>query len=567
MTATQPQRTAIREQVWPKRLPRRLAIPDTTLWFNLEVTERRYPDKSAYIFFGRAMTYRELRSQAERVAGWLHSVGVGAGDRVAVMMQNSPQFVVAVYGILRANAVVVPINPMNRGSELQHYLSDAEPKAFICAADLAETVHAAAHAAPFAHRLHAVLVTRYADAMPLVGEVDPAELPTERIEAWLRSDPAIPDGYTRWNDALEQGLAPGPLTAGPDDLAVLPYTSGTTGHPKGCLHTHRSLMSNTITGVIGHTTVASVGLAVVPFFHITGLMSSVLGVVFNGATSVILPRWDRELAGRLISRYSVTHWTCIPTMIIDLMASPHYRTFDLSNLVQLSGGGAAMPKMVAERLERDFDITFSEAYGLTETAGPTHFNPSDRAKNQCLGIPMFDVDSRVVDPDTNHEVPLGTVGEIVTRGPMVFQGYWRDPEATQAAFIEIDGEKFLRTGDLGWIDDEGYFFVADRLKRMINASGFKVWPAEVEAVLFQHPAVQEACVISAKDDYRGETVKAIIVLRPEVAHSTTATDIIEWARNQMAAYKTPRIVEFVASLPKSAAGKIMWRTLQEQEGA
>jgi fatty-acyl-CoA synthase len=291
----------------------------------------------------------------------------------------------------------------------------------------------------------------------------------------------------------------------------------------------------------------------------------VLGSVASGASSVIVPRWDRELVGRLISRHRVSHWTCIPTMIIDLFASPNCASFDLSSLRYLSGGGAAMPQAVAERLQREFGITFAEGYGLTETAAPTHANLPERAKLQCLGIPIFGTDSRIVDPDTLRELPIGETGEIVTHGPMVFKGYWGHPEATRAAFIDIDGKPFFRTGDLGRMDEEGYFFITDRLKRMINASGFKVWPAEVEALLYRHPAVQEACIIAARDAYRGETVKAVVVLREAARGSIGEQAIIDWSREHMAAYKVPRIVQFVDALPKSGSGKVMWRLLQEQE--
>ena len=349
---------------------------------------------------------------------------------------------------------------------------------------------------------------------------------------------------------------------------MLPYTSRTTGLWKGCMHTHATLMANGCGGCQwGYASAESVGLAVVPMFHITGTLYGVIGPVFTGMTLVIMPRWDRELCGRLISRHQVTHWTCIPTMIIDLFASPNYRSFDLRSLRYLSGGGAAMPKAVAERLQEEFGLTFAEGYGLTETAAPTHGNPPERAKLQCLGMPIFGVDSRVVDPTTLEELPVGEVGEIISHGPMVFQGYWRQPEATEAAFVELDGRRFFRTGDLGRMDEEGYFFITDRLKRMINASGYKVWPSEVEMLLYRHPAVQEACVIGAKDAYRGETVKAVIVLRAEAKGRTTDKDILDWAHEHMAAYKAPRIVQFVDSLPKSGSGKVMWRLLQEQEAS
>ncbi len=556
-------------KIWPKRLPRELAVPRTSLWFNLEVAARRYPDKAAYRFFGRALSFAQLHDQATALAGWLQSVGVVAGDRVALFMQNCPQFSTACYAVWRANAVLVPVNPMNRAEEFKHYIVDPQTKVVICSADLAPIVHAANDALPPEQRVQQVLIARYADALP-AGEIDPGQAPPVAMEEWLRN--AAPAGAathaqsTGWSDALARHLQPGPHTALPDDLAMLPYTSGTTGLPKGCMHTHATLMPNAVGGQWSHAGPETVSLAVVPMFHITGMVYSVLASVYAASTCVIMPRWDRELAGRLISHCRITHWTCIPTMVIDLFASPNYRSFDLSSLRNLSGGGAAMPQAVAQRLLDEFGLTFAEGYGLTETAAPTHANPPERAKLQCLGIPIFGVDSRIVDPITLQELPLGQAGEIVSHGPMVFKGYWRHPEATAVAFIDLDGKRFFRTGDLGRIDDEGYFFITDRLKRMINASGFKVWPAEVEALLYRHPAVQEACIIAARDPYRGETVKAVVVLRAQALGKTSAQDIVDWSREQMAAYKAPRIVEFVDALPKSGSGKVMWRLLQDREG-
>jgi fatty-acyl-CoA synthase len=308
-----------------------------------------------------------------------------------------------------------------------------------------------------------------------------------------------------------------------------------------------------------------VSLLVVPMFHITGMVSVMHAGLYLGATLVVMPRWDRDLAGRLISQWKVTNWTNIPTMVIDLLASPHFDRYDLSRLVTIGGGGAAMPQAVAQRLWEQFGLRYIEGYGLTETAAPSHSNPPDAAKQQCLGIPFVGCDARVIDPQTVQELPPGETGEIVMRGPMVFQGYWKQPEATASAFIELEGHRYFRSGDLGRVDADGYFFITDRLKRMINASGFKVWPAEVEALMFQHPAIAEACIIASHDAYRGETVKAVVVLRASHVGQVSEQDIIDWCREHMAVYKAPRLVQFVAALPKSGSGKVMWRQLQEQE--
>ena len=562
--ATEP--APLHHAIWPTRLPQALQIPQTTIGYNLEVTARRHPGKAAYLFLGRAMSFGELQAQAQALAGWLQSQGVQRGDRVLIYLQNCPQWAVAFHAIQRADAVAVPVNPMNRADEFAHYISDAQARVAITSADLAGTVDQANQALPEAQRLRALLVTRFTDAMPPPDQIDDSERPAGPVFDWLCADPTLPPGAHRWVDALTAGLQPGTSLAGPDDLCLLPYTSGTTGLPKGCMHTHRSLMANIVGGGLwGQASTESVALGVVPMFHITGLLYNVLSPAYLGSTTVLMPRWDRELAARLIARHGVTHWTCIPTMIIDLLGSPNYRRFDLSSLRRLSGGGAAMPQAVAERLQTEFGLTFAEGYGLTETAAPTHANPPERAKLQCLGIPIFGVDSRIVDPDTLRQLPIGETGEIVTHGPMVFKGYWRHPDATRDAFVQIDGKAFFRTGDLGRMDEEGYFYITDRLKRMINASGYKVWPSEVELLLFKCPLVQEACVVATKDDYRGETVKAFVVLRDAARDNTTAQQVIDWAREHMAAYKVPRVVEFVDTLPKSGAGKVMWRLLQDQE--
>ncbi|MBA4261360.1 MAG: long-chain fatty acid--CoA ligase, partial [Comamonadaceae bacterium] len=284
-----------------------------------------------------------------------------------------------------------------------------------------------------------------------------------------------------------------------------------------------------------------------------------------GATLVIMPRWERELAGRLISTWKVTHWSNIPTMVMDLLASPRFEQYNLSSLVFIGGGGAAMPQAVAQRLFDQFGLRYAEGYGLTETAAPSHNNPPDAPKQQCLGIPFLSTDARVVDPQTLQEMPQGEAGEIIICGPQVFSGYWKRPDASAAAFIDFNGVKYFRSGDLGRVDEDGYFFITDRLKRMINASGFKVWPAEVEALMFRHPAIAEACVIGTRDAYRGESVKAVVVLREAARGQTGEQDIVDWCRDNMAVYKAPRVVQFVDALPKSGSGKVMWRLLQEKE--
>ena len=552
---------------WPSHLPQSITVPATALPDNLETSARRYPDKAALVFFGRAMPYRELAHTAERLAAYLHSVGVRQGDRVILLMQNLPQLVAAHFAILRANAVVVPVNPMNLAEELKHYITDGEVKVAIASADLGAELAKASNALPPGQRLDHLLVTQPGEYLPPPGQGD--AIPAA-WQAWLTTPQPLPTleggSMATWQDALACTAPVPPLTVGPQDLSVLPYTSGTTGLPKGCMHTHRSIMHNAVASALwGQGSSENVTLTVIPMFHITGMVSVMHASIYLGATMVLMPRWDRELAGQLISRYQVTNWTNIPTMVIDLFASPNFRQFDLRSLAYIGGGGAAMPQAVAQRLLEEYGLTYQEGYGLTETAAPSHNNPAQHSKQQCLGMPFIGTESFIANPDTLEPMPQGEQGEIVVSGPQVFSGYWRSEGATRAAFFERDGKRFFRTGDLGWMDAEGYFFITDRLKRMINASGFKVWPAEVEALMFRHPGIQEACVVSAKDAYRGETVKAVVVLRPSHKGQVSEEDVIAWCRENMAAYKVPRIVEFVDALPKSGSGKVMWRLLQDAQ--
>ncbi|MDE2174873.1 MAG: long-chain fatty acid--CoA ligase [Betaproteobacteria bacterium] len=544
--------------VWPKGLPHHLTIPNTNLFYNAEVSAARYPDKPYLIFYDKALSFGEFKRQAEWIAGFLQQdCGVVKGDRVLLDMQNSPQFVLAYYGILRAGAVVVPVNPMNLTQELAHYVEDSGSTVAFVGQELFAQMR------PLLGKgLSQIIVAAYSDyisSAPSITVPPFASAPRENVSG---------PGVTLWADMLERQRVPAPLNTSPDDLCVMPYTSGTTGKPKGCMHTHRSVMS-TVAGGVDWLRMPkdSVGLAVLPFFHVTGMQGGMNGSLYNGNTLVLLPRWDREAAAECVQRYKVGTWQAIAAMVVDFLMNPRIAEYDLSSVWNMSGGGAAMPEAVAQKLQDLCGITYIEGYGMTETMAPTHVNPLHRPKKQCLGIPIFDVDARIIDPQTLQELPQGEVGEIIVHGPQVMQGYWKQDRATEDAFMTIDGKRFLRTGDLGRVDEEGYFFMVDRLKRMINASGFKVWPAEVEMLMYQHPDIAEACVVAAKDAHRGETVKAYVVLKPEARGRVSEQNIVDWSHAHMAAYKSPRIVEFVDTLPKSGTGKVQWRALQEREAA
>jgi fatty-acyl-CoA synthase len=537
---------------WPPGLPRHLELPRTSLYYNLEVSATRYPDRDAIVYYGSTLSYAELKRQVDALAAFLEQqCHVSKGDRVALYMQNSPQFIIAFYAILRANAVAVLINTMNLLEEVRHVVTDSGSRVAIFGQELAGNITPL-----MGNGIEHAISACYGDYL-----VAPTDLPLPEVVTAARQ--FVP-GIFSWQLAMQCDTAGDALIVGPQDLAMILYTSGTTGTPKGCMITHRNVMHTAI-GSAEFCRMAKdqVGLAMLPMFHVTGLQLGVNALVFGGSTMVVMTRWDRRCAAMLIERHQVTTWTAIPAMLIDFLAQPELDQFDLDSMKLLSGGGAAMPRAVAEKIQTLWGLPYVEGYGLSETIATTHTNPAHRPKAQCLGIPIQDTNSIIVDPDTLELMPAGEVGEILIDGPQVFQGYWGKPEATEATFVDIDGVHFFRTGDLGYIDEDGYFFIVDRLKRMINASGFKVWPAEVESLMYGHPAVQEACVIGFRDAHRGESVKAVVVLRAD--RSVTADELIEWARNNMSAYKVPHVIEFVERLPRSGTGKVEWRKLQEKE--
>jgi fatty-acyl-CoA synthase len=534
---------------WPPHLPRSLAPAPITLPQCLDASAARHPERTAIAFFGQDISYRRLQHEVEAFAGWLrHRAGVKPGDRVILYMQNSPQWVIAYYGVLRADAIVVPVNPMNRAAELQRYIEDSGAEVAVCSQELVEFAQG---------RVREIVVATYADYLPSQPAFD--------LPDWITVPPRVISGCHAWAAVIAANETPLTSLAQPVDLAILNYTSGSSGEPKGCRHTHRSFLHSTAGLSLWHGhTPDTVFLGVAPMYQIAGLVNSLNCAVYAGGTLVPLPRWDRTLAGQLIERYRITFAGLAPAAIADLLDNPGLSHYDLSSLTRISSGGSTMPKSLWDRVHATLGLPFIEVYGMTE-AGTIAINPIERPKPQCLGVPFFNADVRIIDPDTFAPCATGEPGEIVVRGPQLFEGYWQRPQADIEAFVEIDGQRYFRTGDIGYADGEGYLFMTDRLKRMINAAGYKVWPAEVETILNQHPDVLEACVIAARDPRRGETVKALVVLRPGRDGRVQASDIVEWSRQRMAAFKYPRLVEFVPSLPKSPAGKVLWRELQERE--
>ncbi|MFF4589406.1 class I adenylate-forming enzyme family protein [Streptomyces sp. NPDC001388] len=526
--------------------------PDDSLVHALRRSAAEAPDRTALAYFDGRLSYREVDELSDSVAGHLAARGLERGDRVAVLLQNSPHFVLALLGAWKAGATVVPVNPMYKSGEVTHVLRDAEVAALICSDRAWESyLRDTAADSPVRIVLTACELdfqTR-GDARVLTFERLPQPPDADDLTAAARAGHQAPQG---------RGLTPA-------DIALISYTSGTSGTPKGATNTHRNIMSNAERQRVGlHLPEAPVYYALAPLFHITGMVCQ-LGACLNSAGTLVLTY--RFEAGVVLDAFAEhrPHYTVGPsTAFMALAAHPAATRDHFSSFVNISSGGAPVPPALVEKFRAGFGPYIRNGYGLTEctapcaTVPPQHEAPVDPASGTlAVGVPGADTVVRIVD-DQGAEVPFGEQGEIVVRGPQVVPGYWRRPDATARTFP--DGE--LRTGDIGFMDERGWLYVVDRKKDMINASGFKVWPREVEDVLYTHPAVREAAVVGVPDGYRGETVKAYISLRPGAA--ADADTLTAYCKDRLAAYKYPRQVEILPDLPKTASGKILRRELRSR---
>lgn len=538
---------------WPRLLPKSLDYPEIPLFEPAQTTAARYPDKAAIVYYGREVTYKELWDSILKFASYLKRIGIRKGDRVAINLPNCPQCVIAYYGILRANAIVVSTDPMLSADGLKLLLNDSGSKAIVTMAPSLPTINEIKGSTS----LEQVIACEFVDYLP--------EKPTLPVQPHMLTPAGIDLPSRSWKSVMEGAIDPPAIEVGPDDPSLIMYTSGTTGERKGALHTHWSMIVNTLRAAVwNHNFSSSVHLTALPLFHITGMHYCMTAPVFTGGTIVLLSRWDREAALQAIEKYRCSHFSNITTMIVDVLAVPDIDKRDLSSLIVFGGGGAAVPKAVGEKLTA-LGLLYTEGYGLTEAGSGTHVNPRDRATVQCLGLPLFDIDSMVIDPESLREAPTGQSGELIMRSPSIFKEFWNKPEETAKAFVEIDGEKWFRTGDIVRMDENGNHYFVDRLKRLVNRAGLKVWPAAIEGEYYKHPAIKEACIIGTPNERVGEEVKVCVVLHQGHDDKVTEAEIISWGKERFAAYEYPRIVEFVKELPKNAAGKILWRVLQEKE--
>jgi long-chain acyl-CoA synthetase len=537
-----------------------MTYPTTTLPQLLEQTAAKSSRATALVYFGATISYEQLQDHVNRLAAGLQALGVEKGDRVALMMPNCPQFVISYFGALRAGAIVTATSSMYTAREVAHQWNDAGVKIVIAARRLFPIIRAAF---PQLASAPQIILTGMRQYYPQHFRRLCASLDLSTDRKGLKAAKAVTDGPTihRWEEILHLSRTPRPDGLTPADIACLQYTGGTTGTSKGAMLTHANLVINACQATEWLTLGkggAEVMIAALPLFHIYAMTCVMIASVLGGGSVVILPRFELRTTLNLIRKYHPTLFHGVPTMYIAFNHAPHVERCGFDSLRICMSGGAPLPVEVREKFETLTSGRLVEGYGLTETSPVTHINPpTGSPKVGSIGLPIPDTEARIVDLETGLcELPIGEIGEIAIRGPQVMKGYWNKPEET--ALVLHDG--WLYTGDIARKDADGYYYIVDRKKDMIIAGGYNIYPREVEEVLWEFPKILEAAVIGVPDSYRGETVKAFVVLQPGT--SATADEIIAFCRERLAAYKVPRLVVFRDSLPKSGVGKYLRRALR-----
>ncbi len=539
-------------------VPRTLEYVPVTIPDFLRSSAQRFPRHPALVFLGRRITYGELRSTVERAAYALYRLGVRKGDRVAIMLPNSPQTVIAYYATLSLGAVAVLTNPLYVERELEHQWGEAGAETAIVLDMFWPRIAAVRRRLP----LKRIVVTSVRDFLPFPKNILlPIQLRWQR--KWMR----IPYGQDilPFRYLIAHPAVPLPdIKVSPDDLACLQFTGGTTGLPKGAMLTHRNLVANVhqIRSFLmqGHADGEDRVVGILPLFHVYG-MNGVMNLgIHLAATVVLLPRLDINMLVEAIRTERPTFFLGVPALFVAVNRYPGIERIDLTCIKGCFSGGAPLPVDVIQSFEAKTGARIMEAYGMTETSSVTHVNPRrGLRKFGSIGVPILGTDAKIMDVETGtRELPPGETGELWVKGPQVMVGYWNHPEET--AQVLIDG--WLRTGDIARMDEDGYFYIVDRKKDLIVTGGLNVYPREVEDVLRQHPKVQEVAVIGLPDELRGERVAAYVVLKP--GEQATATELRDFCREHLAAYKVPRVVHFRESLPMSPAGKVLRRLIREE---
>lgn len=539
-------------------VPPELPLPKMSMIGYFEESVKRYPSRSAVHYFDRSISYQELDDMAQGFAALLAEWGIGKGDRVAVYMQNNPQFLIAQYGAWKRGAIMVPLNPMFKEKELEYHLIDSGAKVLVCLESLYASV---AKEVVAKTKVEHVVTTNEADLLPEGMKESISFLKDANKQRFTDTTDMLEAVQKRWNRRVAR------VEVTPDDVACLVYTSGTTGLPKGAMSLHKNIAFNAEV----YRTWMQLGdedcvLGVAPLFHITGIVGHVAVSNLVGIPLVLFHRFDVKEMLRMVEKWQPTFTVGSITVYIALMNHPDIEKHHLSSLKKCYSGGAPIAPSITEQFLKKFGIYIHNVYGLTESNSPAHAVPfGDRAPVDLesgalsVGIPVPNCEVKLVDlSDPSKEVAAGETGEFAVRGPMIFAGYWEKPNETEKAFH--DG--WFLTGDVVKMDEKGWFYVVDRKKDMIIASGFKVWPRDVEDVLYKHHAVKEAAVVGVPHPYRGETVRAYVSLKEGC--TVTEDELTQFCKERMADYKYPREIIFLKELPKTATGKFLRRQLRDE---
>ena len=564
---------------YPPDVPHSLApFPERSLYSLLDDAARKFPDRPAIAFWvpgapmGKTLTYGQLEKQVDQFSRVLVSLGVQRGDRVGLVLPNCPQYVIGYYAALRIGAVVVGNNPLYTERELTHQLKDAGIEVCVTIDVLYPKVAQVRDAVG----LREVIVGKVTDYMPFpVNLLAPIRMKKEAKhtgEPW----PPVPAGakVRWWKEMMSGSYDPAPVAEvdPKTDLAGLIYTGGTTGLSKGAMLTHYNLVSNVLQGASWFPDLrdGEEGLmCIIPFFHSYGMSVCMNFGIFKAAKLVLMPRFELEPTLKAIQKEKPTLFPGVPRLYIAINEAKETAKYDLKSIRACLSGAAPLPLAVAEKFESITGARLVEGYGLTETSPITHANPIyGKRKAGSIGLPVPDTDCRIVDlEDWTKPVEPGHEGELIMAGPQVMQGYFNRPDDTDAMIKEdAQGTRWLLTGDIAKVDEEGYFYIVDRKKDMILVSGFNVYPTDIEQVLYRHPKIQKACVVGIPDETTGEAVKAFIVLRE--GQNATSEEIVEYLRNEdtgLTGYKIPKKIEFRDSLPETLVGKILRRVLLEEE--
>jgi len=536
-----------------------MPVPEKSLGEMFDEATDRYSSKAALIFYGKKISYATLRDHTDRLATALSDMGLKRGDRVALYLLNSPQFIIAYFAVLKIGCTVTPVSPVYTSFEIRHQLENSEAKALICQDILYDKVLKSGV------KLHSVILTGVSEYLPTLKKL----FGRSALPGLPESNAAQSGGGVHFFKDLIKKYPPNPPKVSIDlknDIAVLPYTGGTTGQPKGVMLTHANLAAAVVVNgsIHNYKPGKEIVIAFLPLFHIYGQISIVLTSILHGQTLVLFTTPDTESILDACERYLATIFLGVPTLYEYLKDHKDTNKVDWKRFTVLLCGADTLHENTIKVWENRTRSKITEGYGLTESCAGSHMNPVTRSKAGSFGIPIPNLTAAVVDPEGTDFLKVGEIGELVLKGPTIMQGYWKNPEQTKSTFLEVNGERWLRTGDLVRMDEEGYFHYYDRRKDLIKHRGYSVFARDIEDVLYSNSSVKAAGVIGVPDPAEGNIIKAVVVLQPDARGKVTEEDLRKYCAERLAHYKVPKIFEFRGELPKTDAGKVSHRELREE---